>query len=118
MARSHSTLAVYVGNSNTFGVGRKSGMSPFGLCPAHLDRSDALAATNGALPHRTVGSIYMRVNASHHQTVRPPGPHAVANAIAPDTIIEGLEDSRHRCCLGVDPGDRHIFDALIEASRQ
>jgi putative glutamine amidotransferase len=47
----------------------------------------------------------------------------VVNAVAPDQVIEGVEDPRYRFCLGVqwhpeffiDPGDRRIFDALIAA---
>ena len=65
----------------------------------------------------------MRVNSAHHQAVRDPGPFAVVNAVAPDQVIEGVEDARYRFCLGVqwhpeffiDPGDRRIFDALIAA---
>ena len=45
--------------------------------------------------------------------------------IAPDQVVEGIEDARYRFCLGVqwhpeffiDPGDRRIFDALIAACR-
>ena len=77
----------------------------------------------GTLLHRIVGSGHMAVNSSHHQAVRDPGPHAVVNAVADDSVIEGIEDPRFRFCLGVqwhpefriDPGDRHIFDALIAA---
>jgi putative glutamine amidotransferase len=79
----------------------------------------------GTLLHRIVGSTEMRVNSAHHQAVRTPGPHAVVNATAPDSVVEGLEDARYRFCLGVqwhpeffiDPGDRRIFDALIAACR-
>jgi putative glutamine amidotransferase len=47
----------------------------------------------------------------------------VVNAVAADSVIEGVEDPRYRFCLGVqwhpefgiDPGDRRIFDALIAA---
>jgi putative glutamine amidotransferase len=80
---------------------------------------------SGTLLHRIVGAAEMRVNSAHHQAVRDPGPFAVVNAIAPDTVIEGVEDARYRFCLGVqwhpeffiDPGDRRIFDALIAACR-
>ena len=65
----------------------------------------------------------MRVNTSHHQAVRAAGPNAVVNAIASDGVIEGIEATREKFCLGVqwhpefliDPGDRRIFDALIAA---
>ena len=83
-----------------------------------------VAVTPGTLLHRIVGSETMRVNSSHHQAVRDPGPHAVVDAMAPDGVIEGVEDARYRFCLGVqwhpeffiDPGDRRIFDALIAAA--
>jgi putative glutamine amidotransferase len=84
-----------------------------------------VAVVPGTLLHRIVGATEMRVNSAHHQAVRAPGPHAVVNATAPDTVIEGLEDARYRFCLGVqwhpeffiDPGDRRIFDAFIAACR-
>jgi putative glutamine amidotransferase len=79
---------------------------------------------SGTLLHRIVGSGSMAVNSSHHQAVRHPGPHAVVNAVAPDGVVEGIEDPRYRFCLGVqwhpeffiDPGDRRIFDALVAAA--
>lgn len=84
-----------------------------------------VAVVPGTLLHRIVGATAMRVNSAHHQAVRTPGPHAVVNAVAPDTVIEGLEDARYRFCLGVqwhpeffiDPGDRRIFEAFIAACR-
>jgi putative glutamine amidotransferase len=64
----------------------------------------------------------MQVNSSHHQAIRSPGA-GVVNAMAPDGVIEGIEDNNYRFCLGVqwhpeyfiDPGDRRIFEALIAA---
>jgi putative glutamine amidotransferase len=84
-----------------------------------------VAIVPGTLLHRIVGAQEMQVNSAHHQAVRAPGPHAVVNATAPDTVIEGLEDTRYRFCLGVqwhpeffiDPGDRRIFDAFMAACR-
>jgi putative glutamine amidotransferase len=80
-----------------------------------------VAVVPGTLLHRIVGAMEMQVNSAHHQAVRTPGRHAVVNATAPDQVIEGLEDTRYRFCLGVqwhpeffiDPGDRRIFDAFI-----
>ena len=91
--------------------------------PRH-EPGHAVAVTPGTLLHRIVGSAAMQVNSAHHQAVRAPGPHAVVNAVAPDTVIEGIEDARYRFCLGVqwhpefliDPGDRRIFDAFIAAA--
>ncbi len=83
----------------------------------------AVAIRPGTLLYRIVGAGEMRVNSSHHQAVLHPGTHAVVNAVAPDSVIEGIEDTRFRFCLGVqwhpeffiDPGDRRIFEALITA---
>ena len=91
--------------------------------PRH-EPGHAIAMTSGTLLHRIVGATEMRVNSAHHQAVRHPGPRAIVNAVAPDQVIEGVEDPRYRFCLGVqwhpefsiDPGDRRIFDALIAAA--
>ncbi|HTB43701.1 MAG TPA: gamma-glutamyl-gamma-aminobutyrate hydrolase family protein [Acetobacteraceae bacterium] len=90
--------------------------------PRH-EAGHSVAVTPGTLLHRIVGASQMRVNSSHHQAVREPGRFAVVNAVAGDSVIEGVEDPRYRFCLGVqwhpefgiDPGDRRIFDALIAA---
>ena len=90
--------------------------------PRH-EAGHAVMIHPGTLLRRIVGSAEMRVNSSHHQAVLHPGEHAVVNAVAPDSVIEGIEDTRFRFCLGVqwhpefgiDPGDRRIFDALIAA---
>jgi putative glutamine amidotransferase len=92
--------------------------------PRH-EPGHAVSIRGGTLLHRIVGASDMQVNSSHHQAVRDPGPHAVVNAVAPDQVIEGVEDPRYRFCLGVqwhpeffiDPGDRRIFDALLAACR-
>ena len=92
------------------------------LNPRH-EPGHPIAVTPGTLLHRIVGSAAMNVNSAHHQAVRAPGPRAVVNAVAPDGVIEGVEDTSYRFCLGVqwhpeffiDPGDRRIFDALIAA---
>ena len=90
--------------------------------PRH-EAGHAVAVTPGTLLHRIVGVTHMQVNSSHHQAVRDPGRFAVVNAVAADSVIEGVEDPRYRFCLGVqwhpefaiDPGDRRIFAALIAA---
>lgn len=92
--------------------------------PRH-EAGHAVAVTGGTLLHRIVGAAVMNVNSAHHQAVRHAGAHAVVNAVAPDGVVEGVEDSRYRFALGVqwhpeyliDPGDRKIFDAFIAACR-
>ena len=90
--------------------------------PRH-EAGHAVAVTPGTLLHRIVGSSAMHVNSAHHQAVRSAGAHAVVNAMAPDGVIEGIEDGRYTFCLGVqwhpeffiDQGDRKIFEALVAA---
>jgi putative glutamine amidotransferase len=92
--------------------------------PRH-EPGHAVAVVPGTLLHAITGAASMQVNSSHHQAVRGAGPFATVNAYAPDRLIEGVEDRRFRFCLGVqwhpefliDPGDRRIFEAFIEACR-
>lgn len=77
----------------------------------------------GTMLHAIVGAARMDVNSSHHQAVRSPGPGVAVNAVAPDGVIEGIEDARYRFCLGVqwhpefliDQGDARIFAAFAAA---
>ena len=78
----------------------------------------------GTLLHRITGADQLSINSAHHQAVREVGAGVAINAVAPDGVIEGIEDPRRRFCLGVqwhpefaiDPGDAKIFAALIAAS--
>jgi putative glutamine amidotransferase len=89
----------------------------------HDEPGHPVALTAGSLLARIAGSDRMMVNTSHHQAVRDAGPGVTVNAVAPDGVVEGIEDSRYRFCLGVqwhpefdtDPADRRIFAALIAA---
>jgi putative glutamine amidotransferase len=89
----------------------------------HDEPGHPVALTAGSLLARIAGSDRMMVNTSHHQAVRDAGPGVIVNAVAPDGVVEGIEDSRYRFCLGVqwhpefdtDPADRRIFAALIAA---
>jgi putative glutamine amidotransferase len=89
----------------------------------HDEPGHPVAVTAGSVLARITGAARMMVNTSHHQAVRDAGPGVLVNAIAPDGVIEGIEDPRYRFCLGVqwhpefhtDPGDALIFRALIEA---
>jgi putative glutamine amidotransferase len=88
----------------------------------HGQHAHEVSISRGTLLHRLVGAR-MRVNSSHHQAVRDPG-RAVVNAVAPDGVIEGLEDPTLRFCVGVqwhpeffvDMGDKAIFAAFVAAS--
>ena len=86
-------------------------------------RIDILAGTR---LHAIVGQATMQVNSSHHQAVATPGARAVVGAVAPDGVIEAIEDPAMRFCIGVqwhpefliDPGDARIFSAFVDAARR
>ncbi len=89
----------------------------------HDEPGHPVAVAPGSRLARITGSARMMVNTSHHQAVRDAGPGVIVNAVAPDGVIEGIEDPRCRFCLGVqwhpefhtDPGDALIFRALVGA---
>ena len=67
----------------------------------------------------------MQVNSAHHQAVADVASGLTVNALAPDGVIEGIEDPTRRWFIGVqwhpefaiDPGDNRIFDSFISACR-
>lgn len=88
--------------------------------PGHIVRVSA-----GTLLHRIVGTDELPVNSAHHQAVKAVPDGVVIDAVAPDGVIEGIEDPRQRFCLGVQwhpeydisAGDGKIFAAFIGAAR-
>jgi putative glutamine amidotransferase len=78
----------------------------------------------GTLLHRITGTDTFGVNSAHHQAVKDPAPGLVIDAIAEDGVVEGIEDPRHRFCLGVqwhpefeiNEADRRIFRTFVEVS--
>lgn len=83
----------------------------------------AVQVMAGTLLHRIVGTDALEVNSAHHQAARDVGEGVIVNALAPDGVIEGIEDPRRRFCLGVQwhpeydvsAGDKPIFDAFVTA---
>jgi putative glutamine amidotransferase len=75
------------------------------------------------LLHRLVGGGAVPVNSIHHQAIQILAPGLLQNAIAPDGLIEGLESSAHKFCLGVQwhpefhvsPADKAILEGFIHA---
>lgn len=90
--------------------------------PAH-----AVHVAPRSLLRRIVHRAQIRVNSSHHQSVRDVAPPLVASAVAPDGIIEAIEAPRHRFLLGVqwhpecvydrDEIQRRLFQAFLKAAR-
>lgn len=80
----------------------------------------------GTLLHRIVGSTSIPVNSAHHQAAKDASDNIIVNAWSSDGVIEGIEDSRYRFCLGVQwhpeylisDGDRKIIDAFIEEAKK
>ena len=79
----------------------------------------------GTLLHRITQSDEMEVNSAHHQAVKEVAPGFVVDAVAPDGVIEGIEDPRRRFCIGVQwhpeyaisEADERLFAAFIAAAR-
>lgn len=78
----------------------------------------------GTLLHRITGVRRLPVNSAHHQAAETAGEGIVVSGLAPDGVIEAIEDPRRRFCLGVQwhpeylisPGDRAIIEAFVAAS--
>ena len=87
----------------------------------------AVAVDAGTLLRRITGLSKIRVNSSHHQSVKDVARPLIRSAVAPDGIIEAIESPVHPFVLGVQwhPEflyDRHathrrIFEAFLRASR-
>jgi putative glutamine amidotransferase len=81
--------------------------------------------TAGTLLHRIAAAEQLAVNSAHHQAVKDAGPNVVIDAVAEDGVVEGIEDPRHRFCLGVqwhpefeiNEADRAIFRAFVTAAQ-
>ncbi len=75
---------------------------------------------------RVLGTKTIRVNSMHHQGIKRLAPNLIANAYAPDGLIEGVESADDDFVLGVqwhpedladsEPMMRRLFDEFIEAS--
>jgi putative glutamine amidotransferase len=84
-----------------------------------------VAIAPNTLLRRVTQMAEMPVNSAHHQAVKDAAPGFVVDAVAPDGVIEGIEDPKRRFVLGVQwhpeyrlsDGDRRIFAAFIAAAR-
>ena len=55
----------------------------------------------------------MRVNSSHHQSVKQPEPGLIVSALAPDGIIEAIESPTHRFFIGLQWHSEFLFDRYL-----
>jgi len=90
--------------------------------------SHAVKIVPKSLLHRVVKTGRLRVNSSHHQSVKEVAPSLTASAVAPDGIIEAIESPSQRFLLGVqwhpeflfDRYERHrlLFEAFLKAAQR
>ena len=82
--------------------------------------------SDGTLLRRITGLAELPVNSAHHQAVKQLAPGMIVDAVAPDGVVEGIEDPRRRFLIGVQwhpeyaisAGDTKLFAAFIEASKR
>lgn len=88
--------------------------------PGHVVR-----LAEGTLLRRITGMAELPVNSAHHQAVKDLAPGLVVDAVAPDGVVEGIEDPQRRFLIGVQwhpeyfisEGDSRLFAAFIDAAR-
>lgn len=105
-------------------------LSRDGKCEEAVTSGGAKDAATQVLENSLVNSpadpAHLRVNSFHHQAVRDVAPGLVANAFAPDGVVEGLEKPDARFVLSVqwhpeslwwvDPAAFAIFQAFVDAA--
>jgi putative glutamine amidotransferase len=76
-------------------------------CLAHeqpnprTEAGHAIEIYRDSLLHDVAQTQEAAVNSAHHQAVKIVAPSMRVNAVAPDGVIEGIEDLHHPFCLGV-----------------
>jgi putative glutamine amidotransferase len=79
----------------------------------------------GSLLAAITGGGTVAVNSAHHQAVDRIAPGCIADAVAPDGVVEGIEAPGRRFCIGVQwhpeftlsPADAALARAFVEACR-
>ena len=92
--------------------------------PRNEPGHDVAIAPDSLLYHIVGGELFA-VNSTHHQAVRDVPEPAIVDAVAPDGVVEGIEDPTRRFCIGVQwhpefyisPADIRLFAAFVEACR-
>jgi putative glutamine amidotransferase len=68
----------------------------------------------------------IKVNSAHHQSIKTAGKGLIINAIAPDGVIEGIEDQSKSFCIGVqwhpefmiNQSDNDLLKGFIKAAKK
>lgn len=92
---------------------------------AHEGNGHPVALTPGSLLAAIAGADSIAVNSTHHQAIKDVAPGCVANAIAPDGVIEGIEVPGRSFCIGVQwhpeflisQADAALFRTFVKACR-
>lgn len=93
---------------------------------AHKDLGNhAVTLTGGSKLAGIMGRKKLRVNSLHHQAADQVAPKMIAAAISEDGLVEAIEHTEHRFCIGVQWHPEHmvqfskvqrrIFDAFVSA---
>lgn len=85
--------------------------------------SHPVRVVDGTRLRAIVGATEIAVNSTHHQAVKTVAGGLVVDAIAPDGVIEGIEDPSRKFCVGVQwhpeyrttAADQALFGAFIAA---
>jgi putative glutamine amidotransferase len=90
--------------------------------------SHSVTVAVGSLLRKIVRASTMRVNSSHHQSVKSVAPSLIASAVAPDGIVEAIESPTQRFFLGIQWHPeflferyrlhRQLFEAFLRAARR
>jgi putative glutamine amidotransferase len=72
--------------------------------------SHAVTVAPGSLLRRIVHTATLRVNSSHHQSVKDVARSLVASAVAPDGIVEAVESPDCRFFLGIQWHPEFLFE--------
>lgn len=90
--------------------------------------SHSVSVAVGSLLRKIVRAATMRVNSSHHQSVKNVAPSLIASAVAPDGIVEAIESPTQRFFLGIQWHPeflferyrlhRQLFEAFLRAARR
>jgi putative glutamine amidotransferase len=90
--------------------------------------SHSVTVAVGSLLRKVVRAATMRVNSSHHQSVKDVAPSLIASAVAKDGIVEAIESPTQRFFLGIQWHPeflferyrlhRQLFEAFLRAARR
>jgi len=78
--------------------------------PPATKLSHSVTVAPGSLLRRIVHTATMRVNSSHHQSVKRVASTLVASALAPDGIVEAVESPTQRFFLGIQWHPEFLFE--------